>query len=91
MLKYFKKQSLKIKPITEENVSVLKGKTFYNKDYKIGDTIFVCFIQEVELKNDEVNYFLRTIVEDELDKIKQEYNYVKMEGIFPVFEKKVKC
>ena len=91
--KYFEKQLKSAKEITEEDLLKLKGKSLYS-NYKAGDTFLVFFCQETienKLSDEEefVNLSLKTITKRELDKLDNEYKFIKMTSeLIPIFERK---
>ena len=91
--KHFEKQLKSAEEITEENLSKLKGKSLYS-NYKTGDIFLVFFSQEItEDKSSDmepfINLSLKTITKRELDKLDDEYKFVRMASeSIPVLEQK---
>lgn len=93
MKKYFEEQlafedSL---PLTKEKLEKLKGKSLYS-EYKEGDTIVAFLEQEfgdIEPPYTEpaINLTLRMVADRELDKLKEDFKFIRMSQVFPVLER----
>lgn len=94
MRKYFLKQLEKSKPLTEEKISQLKGKTIYS-DYRVGDKMLYFFNQEfMGARNpDEIDGIIlkiELIVEGDLDLLKEDFKFIKVNNDIPVLERRSK-
>lgn len=92
MRKYFLKQLEKSKLITKENLSQLKGKPIYN-DYRIGDKVLYFLNQEfMKARNpDEIDGIilkLELIVEGDLDLLKEDFKFIRVNNDIPVLERR---
>lgn len=89
MRKYFEKQLKENEPIKDK--SVLKGRSLYS-EYKNGDVI-VAFLEqklgdiEPPFTEPTIIFSLQMIVERELDKLIDDYEFIRMSTIFPVLQK----
>ena len=80
--------------LTSEDVTEMKGKPLYG-EYEEGDKVYYIMIQETHekiTKNKDIypsiDIRIKPIVERTLEKLYNEYNFVRMATKFPVFEKK---
>lgn len=92
MKKYFKKQLKNCKLISKELLLKLEGKSLYS-NYKIDDKIVYFLFQELgEIKQPytepSISLSVKSIVERELDKLKNNYKFIRMGKDFPVLEMK---
>jgi len=86
MKKYFEEQLKNLKPIPEDIIDKLNGKSIYSK-YKVGDKVCVCLnIQPT--KTDVMNISVISIVERDFDKFDEEYIFIRFNEQFPMFIKK---
>ena len=92
MKEHFEEQLKTCKPITEKILTELKGKSLYS-DYEVNDKVVSFLYQkigEIEPPYTEpsITLSLKTIVERELDKLKNDYKFIRMSKIFPVLERR---
>jgi len=79
MKKYFEEQLKNLKPIPEDIIDKLNGKSIYSK-YKVGDKVCVCLnIQPT--KTDVMNISVISIVERDFDKFDEEYIFISISNI----------
>jgi hypothetical protein len=95
MIEYFEKQlnSKGKKPIAESDLKKLKGRSYYGK-YEAGD-LFLMFMEQIRKPSDkpiydeEITLRLYTVVDRDLDKLSEEFEFVRMAtNSIPVLEKK---
>jgi len=87
--KYFKKKDGA--KVTEENFPKIKGNSFFGSKYKIDDIVFSFLLNKPTGKNSHISFQL--IIEEELKKLEEEYNFIRYEGKthpIPMFIKKEK-
>ncbi len=84
MKEYFTKQLETTSLIDEKKFSELNGKSLYS-NYKVGDKVL--FFMKQEVNGTEINFILSTVVERELEKMAEDFNFVRMSTkMIPVFE-----
>jgi len=88
MKEHFSKQLRDTKPITEKLLSKLGGRSL-DSDYQIGDNI-LWFMDQVKTSESAVTLTVKTVVERELDLLEKDFEFVRMEKSFPVFERRKK-
>lgn len=91
MKKYFESQLENIKPLIEDDIKKLKGKSYYS-EYKEGDVIGVFLEQSVVVKEStdditKIKMELRMVVEREFDKLKSDFKFIRMAKQYPVLER----
>lgn len=95
MKKYFEEQLKESVPISDAQIALLNGKSLYS-NYKVGDKVVYFMLQkygEIEPPYTEpsINILIRSVVERELDLMKDDYKYVRTSEvdskIIPIFEK----
>jgi hypothetical protein len=79
-MNYFEQQQDN-KLLASEDVIAMKGKPLYGK-YEEGDKVYFIMTQEYN------DFRIEPIVERTLDKLYNEYNFVRMASTMTVFEKK---
>ncbi len=92
MKEYFKEQLKICKPISEEDLPKLKGRSLYS-EYEVGDKV-LAFMErsfgDIEPPDTTPNINLRmeTIVKRELDKLEEDFKFIRMTKTMPVLERK---
>lgn len=87
MKQYFENQLKENNIITKHNVKKLAGKSIYS-NYQIGDKIL--YFLELSQQGEDLNYYVKTIVERELDIFENDYKFIEFGDRFPIFIKKDK-
>ena len=84
---YFKEQDFDSKPISESDLPELISKTYYDTDWQVGEKMLI--FMEVNYNGDEPrNMTFQVTCSREFPQLKKEFNFVDMEGMFPVFRRK---
>jgi hypothetical protein len=92
MKEHFKEQLKTCNPISEEILPELKGKSIYS-DYEIDDKVVSFLCQELGENEPpytvpSITLILQTITERELDKLENDYKFIRMSKIFPVLQRR---
>lgn len=92
MKEHFEKQLEDTIAITEEKLKELKGKSMYS-DYEVGDKILAFMEQqfgdiEPPYTEPKVIMSVRMFVDRELDKIEEEFKYIRKHDLIPILERK---
>jgi len=89
--KYFAEQLKVCGEISSDKLAELKGKGLYS-DYSVGDKVLAFLEQETidieSSKEAAVNMTLKMVTHRELEKMSNNYNFVGMANILPIFERK---
>ncbi len=88
MKQHFEKQLEEAQSVSKDRLEELKGKSLYT-EYQEGDKIVVFLTQSFSKTDEHILIGLVMIAERELDKLKKDFNFIRMasKGI-PVLEKK---
>ena len=84
----FLEQLKDAKPITEEELPKLKGRSL-NSDYKVGDKMLWFLFQEI--KNDgsiTISFDMKCVVEREIDFLEKKYKLIGVKNSIPILEMK---
>jgi hypothetical protein len=92
MKEHFKEQLKNCKPISKEILPELKGKSLYS-NYEVNDKVVSFLYQEIggiepPYTEPSIHLSLKTIVERELGKLKNDYKFIRMSKSFPVLERR---
>jgi len=93
MKKHFEEQLKNLKPISEETINLLTGKSFYS-EYQVGD--HVCLFANIQPqatkstdpKMENVTISMHTVVERDFERLDEEFLYVRHNGTTPFLIKK---
>lgn len=88
MKEHFSKQLRDTKPVTEKLLSKLQGRSL-NSEYRLGDKI-LWFMIRGKISGVDTNLTVTTVVERELDLLEKDFEFVRMEKNFPIFERRKK-
>jgi len=77
------------KVVTEELLPQLNGKSLYS-DYQVGDNILHFMVRSIDNSKGypEVNLKVKTVVERELEMMKNDFEFIEIMHGFPIFERK---
>jgi len=88
MKEHFSKQLRDTNRVTEKLLPKLQGRSL-NSEYQVGDEILWFMIQE-KTSESKVTLTVTTVVERELDLLEKDFEFVRMEKSFPIFERRKK-
>lgn len=88
MKEHFSKQLRDTKPVSEKLLAKLQGRSL-DSDYQVGDKILWFMLRE-KISGVDTNLTVTTVVERELDLLEKDFEFVRMERSFPIFERRKK-
>jgi len=86
MRDHFSKQLRDTNRVTEKLLPKLQGRSL-SSEYQVGDEILWFMIQE-KTSESKATLTVTTVVERELDLLEKDFEFVRMENTFPVFERR---
>lgn len=87
MRNFFKKQLKRTKPVTEEQLGKLRGKTYYNNKYQEGDKILT-FFEDQFVSESNVRMVVNNTTEKELSKLNEDFYLTSISNNIPILRKK---